>query len=415
MRASSPTPTRVGTYELIRLIGEGSMGRVYQARHTKLDRTVAIKILRAEQARDPDLVQRFFQEARTVNRINHPHIVQIHDFVEETDEAGRPQAYCVMEYVAGHTLAELMRQECLTLDRVLRIADQVCRALQAAHEVGVVHRDIKPENVLVTRGGDGQDVAKVLDFGVAKLLTPDPALSLDRTFEGAIVGTPKYMAPEQAASLDVDFRTDVYGVGCLVYEMLAGRPAFDGERFAPLVAQILTQPPSPLEPRSCAGDVLPAALQSLVLQCLEKDPSLRPQTLADVRTRLQEAATAAPRAKKWRPAAALVPFAAAVALLMVFGLDASSANGHVLPENTQLAHVDPDRRAGDGERRRNAVERPVTSPERASPNGVAAQEAATSAAGAAGIHAAPKAAGRAKVPGASGRKSRDDVLNPFAK
>jgi serine/threonine protein kinase len=309
---------RVGSYELVRLLGEGSMGRVYEARHLRLGRKVAIKMIRPEQATDAELVRRFFQEARTVNRINHLHIVEIHDFVEDTDEKGRPRAYCVMEHLDGDTLAELARKTPLTVERIARILDQVCAALAAAHEIGVIHRDVKPENIFVLRAEEGRDIAKVLDFGVAKLVRPDPAIGLGRTFEGALVGTPRYMSPEQAASLDVDFRTDIYGIGCLAYEMLTGRPPFIGDAFGPLVARILTQIPEPPGAFTAAGEPTPPELHSIAMECLEKDASLRPASVEEIRQRLKSFTGAgASRSRRRIPSIVASASLAGVAILIL--------------------------------------------------------------------------------------------------
>ncbi len=294
---------RLGSYALERLLGEGSMGQVYEARHVKLDRLVAIKMLRPERADDAQLVQRFFQEARTVNRINHPHIVGVHDFVEDTDEEGRPRAYCVMEYLHGVTLSRLMQQGSVPLERIFRILDQLTQALCAAHEVGVIHRDLKPDNIFVSTSETGEDFIRVLDFGVAKLMRPDPDVGPGRTHDGAIIGTPKYMAPEQAASLEVDFRTDVYGIGTILYELLTGRPPFSGDAFGPLMASIITQPVEPPGPFTVAGDAIPPALEKLVMRCLEKDPSDRPWSMAEVRELLASSARAGRGLHRRTPAA----------------------------------------------------------------------------------------------------------------
>src|SRR5277367_3568357 len=216
----------IGQYKLERLLGEGSMGRVFLAHHVTLGRPAAIKVLRAEHAQNQNLIQRFFHEARAVNQINHEHIVEIQDFVHEPGPSGRTRVYCVMEMLDGHSLTDVLAQEHLSVARAVDMARQVARALGAAHQVGVVHRDVKPDNLFLVRRGTERDFIKVLDFGVAKLMTPIGDLPLTSTVEGTIVGTPAYMAPEQANGLGADARTDQYALGCVLYEMLAGHPPF---------------------------------------------------------------------------------------------------------------------------------------------------------------------------------------------
>ncbi|MCP3135889.1 serine/threonine-protein kinase [Pyxidicoccus xibeiensis] len=271
----------LGNYQLERLLGEGSMGRVFQARHARLGRQVALKVLKPEHARDSGFVQRFFQEARTVNQINHEHIVEIFDFVDE-GEGGH--VYCVMELLRGQSLGSLLQEEKLTLARIQRIAVQVCAALGAAHQVGVVHRDIKPDNLFIIHRAGQPDFVKVLDFGVAKLLTSEG--NTTGTMDGTIIGTPAYMAPEQAAGLPVDARSDVYAVGNILYEMLSGRPPFQAPAFGQLVVQIITQPPPPLPALLPSGEPLPPQLSSLVMRCLAKEQDARPASLAEVTTSL---------------------------------------------------------------------------------------------------------------------------------
>ncbi|HET9449627.1 MAG TPA: serine/threonine-protein kinase, partial [Aggregicoccus sp.] len=266
----------LGSYRLEALLGEGSMGQVFQARHVRLDRQVALKVLRPNHTRDNGFVQRFFREAQAVNRISHEHIVEIFDFVEDR-EAGC--VYCVMELLRGESLASLLEQGPLSLERIQRIGVQVCAALEAAHQVGVVHRDIKPDNLFISQRPGKPDFVKVLDFGVAKLLsTPDVRGTLD----GTIIGTPAYMSPEQAAGLPVDARADIYAVGTLLYELLSGAPPFSGQSFGQLVVQVITQPPPPLPERLASGEPLPPALSRLVMRCLAKEPEQRPSRLAEV-------------------------------------------------------------------------------------------------------------------------------------
>jgi serine/threonine protein kinase len=270
----------LGNYQLERLLGEGSMGRVFQARHIRLGRQVALKVLRPQHAQDSSFVRRFFQEARSVNQINHEHIVEIFDFVEEPE---RGYVYCVMELLRGQSLASVLKEEKLTLERIQRIGVQVCAALGSAHKLGVVHRDLKPDNLFLVHRGGQADFVKVLDFGVAKILTSE---GTNGTLDGTIIGTPTYMAPEQAAGLPVDHRADIYAVGNLLYEMLAGHPPFQAPAFGQLVVQIITQPPPPLPERLASGEPMPPALAELVLRCLAKEPEARPQRLEEVTTAL---------------------------------------------------------------------------------------------------------------------------------
>ncbi len=284
----------IGQYKLERLLGEGSMGRVFLARHVTLGRPAAIKVLRAEHAQNQNLIQRFFHEARAVNQINHEHIVEIQDFVHEPGPSGT-RVYCVMEMLDGHSVTEVLALEHLSVARAVDMARQVARALGAAHQVGVVHRDVKPDNLFLVRRGAERDFIKVLDFGVAKLMTPIGDLPLTSTVEGTIVGTPAYMAPEQANGLGADARTDQYALGCVVYEMLAGRPPFSGTSFGQLVAKVLTEPAPPLPTRTPAGERIPAALRAVVLRCLAKDPVDRYRDMAALEASLSAALVPPPR------------------------------------------------------------------------------------------------------------------------
>jgi len=289
----------LGQYRLEQLLGEGAMGRVFEARHVSLGRPAAVKVLRAEHAKNTNLIQRFFHEARAVNQINHAHIVEILDFVEET-EAERPRVYCVMEKLEGRSLTELLARERLSVARAMGIVRQVCSALQAAHDVGVIHRDIKPDNLFLLER-DGQDFVKVLDFGVAKLVNPLGEVPLTTTVEGTIVGTPAYMAPEQATGGHADPRTDLYAVGVVLYELLAGHPPFQAPAFGQLVAQVLSTPPPALPTYTPGGERIPPALAAVIRRCLAKDPADRFSSMSELSRAIDVAKQWAGRGAPIRP------------------------------------------------------------------------------------------------------------------
>ncbi|MFT3713946.1 MAG: serine/threonine-protein kinase [Archangium sp.] len=263
--------TTLGSYELIALLGSGGMGEVYRARHAKLGREVAVKVLRPEYASMPEVVQRFFQEAKVVNDINHPHIVQIVDFAEVPEGV-----FCVMELLRGRSLSRVVSEEGpLPLARIRTLMEQACDALVAAHARGVVHRDIKPDNLFVTVDGDGREQIKVLDFGIARRLTAEDSA---KTRAGMVMGTPSYMAPEQAAGRPVDARADVYAVGVVLYELLTATSMID-----------LKAPPTRVE-RSALGEPLSPQLARLLESCLSFDPDRRPSSVQPLREALQSSA-----------------------------------------------------------------------------------------------------------------------------
>jgi eukaryotic-like serine/threonine-protein kinase len=264
----------LGSFELVALLGKGAMGRVFRARHVRLGREVAIKVLNSEFVARPDVVQRFFREARVVNDIDHEHIVEVTDFVESPG-----LAYLVMELLDGQSLRELMKQKGRKyppLRRVLGIMAQLCDALEAAHDKGVVHRDLKPDNVFVAERG-GSDFVKVLDFGVAKLRD-----SVDdmETSAGVILGTPLYMSPEQALGRGIDRRADVWSAGVVLYELLAGAVPFTAPSFVELAMRIREQPPKPLPARTPRRERIPPWLAAVVMRCLEKHPEDRYRSMA---------------------------------------------------------------------------------------------------------------------------------------
>jgi hypothetical protein len=309
----------LGNYVLEQLLGEGAMGRVFLARHVKLGRQAAVKVLRPEHGQNPQLVRRFFQEAQAVNQINHEHIVEIYDFAEEELPSGGRRAYFVLEPLSGQSLAERMTQGAMPISRVVRVVRQVCAALSAAHQVGVIHRDIKPDNLFLTPRGGDPDFVKVLDFGVAKLETPTGERPASGTMEGMIVGTPTYMAPEQAAGLGTDARTDVYALGTVLYELLAGHTPFSGATFGQLAAQLLTTEAPPMPRFTLGGERIPPALRMLVMRCLEKRADDRVPSMEALRLALAPfEAGAAPRMSNRRAVGLAV--AVAASLLVTLGI-----------------------------------------------------------------------------------------------
>jgi len=264
-----------GNYRIVAQLGSGSMGVVFLAEHQRLERRVAIKLLAPELVRDQHALQRFFNEARATSRIRHPGIVDVFDC--DVDAAGR--AYMVMEHLEGETLAgRLRRAGRLHWPAACLIARRVADALGAVHDMGIVHRDLKPENLfLVASGRDPTAAVKVLDFGVAKLLTADAVARL--TTRGMLVGTPEYMSPEQCAGNEVDHRADVYALGCILFEMLAGEPPFVTSSIRELVTAHRFRPaPS----ASASGADVPPWLDDLLVRMLAKEPDLRPASMHEI-------------------------------------------------------------------------------------------------------------------------------------
>ena len=271
-------PQVFGNYQVIRPLGEGAMAQVFLARHVKLDRRVAIKLLKPEHSKNQDLINRFFQEARTVNQINHQHIVEIFDFVEEPlGSLGNQRVYCVMEALSGVTLGEMIKSGKARLQPILKILIQVCDALTAAHRVGVVHRDVKPDNIFVAERNGRTDFVKVLDFGVAKLMPTFTAGRVDGTLGGLLVGTPAFMSPEQASGREVDARADVHAIGVILYLVLSGRVPFQAASLVQQLSKIITDPAPPFRDTTPLGESIPVAMREGVLRCLAKDPSERPE------------------------------------------------------------------------------------------------------------------------------------------
>ncbi|MCE9576014.1 MAG: serine/threonine protein kinase [Deltaproteobacteria bacterium] len=269
----------LGPYRIEAVLGEGGMGWVFQAEHMLLGRRVAIKLLRPEQAGRRSAVARFFQEARLVNRIRHRNIVDVPDLVELPDGT----VFIVMELLRGESLKELLARGPLDVATALAIAAQIGAALAAAHAVGVLHRDLKPANVHIGADRAGDAWVKLLDFGIAKLSDAQAAVvgqPLHVTGEGAIIGTPAYMSPEQATSGPVDARSDLYSLGVILFELLAGHPPYAARTLAEYVRAHCSAPvPALVVP---GGRAVPPSLAAVIQRCLAKDPDARPASVAEV-------------------------------------------------------------------------------------------------------------------------------------
>jgi serine/threonine protein kinase len=282
-----PAGTTIGDFVISRKLGEGGMGTVYEALHPIIEKRVAIKVLRHELCANEDAIARFVQEARAVNRIHHPNIVDVHGF--GTTEDGR--AFLAMELLTGKSLSSRLgrRGERLTRAEACDVLVEVTHALEAAHEAGIVHRDLKPDNIFLSASNDRRRpfAIKLLDFGIAKLSTGGMHAPVDCTQPGTMIGTPQYIAPEQARSAPLDGRADIYSLGVVAFELFVGRPPFVSDNPVEMVAKHITlAPPAP----SDFDPSVPEVLDKLIGEMLEKDPDRRP-TLARVREVLEEIRT----------------------------------------------------------------------------------------------------------------------------
>jgi eukaryotic-like serine/threonine-protein kinase len=267
--APDPAVADLGVYRLLERLGDGGMGSVYRAVHTRLGRSVAIKLLQKELSSDRGIINRFFHEARAANTIRHEHVIEVYDFVETGEDI-----YFVMEFLKGEDLHEAIHHRGLEPMEALEagtILEQIASALHATHARDIVHRDLKPENVFLAERDGARDFVKVFDFGVAKLHRPDGR----STIEGAVLGTPEYMSPEQARGGPVDGRADIYSLGCVAYEMLTRRQIFGGGTQAEILVRQLSEEVPPL--RSFVPSI-PPALDEAVRRALIKDPGRRTQT-----------------------------------------------------------------------------------------------------------------------------------------
>lgn len=267
----------IGNYRLLEKLGEGGMGTVYRAEHPGLGRQAAVKLLRPEYAKDTEIILRFFDEARAVNKIRHKHILDVFDLGRTPDGV----AYLIAELLVGEDLERRLRREkALPIPRICSILAQVCEALQAAHGAGIIHRDLKPENVFLCEQDGQKDFVKIVDFGIAKLIEGE---NQNKTKTGLVMGTPHYMSPEQATGKkQIDGRADLYSLGIILYECLTGQTPFRGDTMAGIVMQHILEKATP--PRKAAPERdIPAELDALTMKLLEKDPTQRYQSAAEVR------------------------------------------------------------------------------------------------------------------------------------
>ncbi len=316
--------SRLGPFEIGAPLGAGGMGEVYRATDTKLGRDVAIKVLPAEVAQDPERLARFEREAKLLASLNHPGIAHVYGFENATLADGTAAPFLAMELVEGEDLAARLKRGPIPVDEALGLARQVAEALEGAHEKGIVHRDLKPANVKVTPDGK----VKVLDFGLAKAFAGDaasgssaglsqsPTLAHTSTQAGVILGTAAYMSPEQARGRAVDKRADIWGFGVLLFEMLSARRPFGGETVSEILAGVIKDEPG----WEALPASLPPAVAGVLRRCLVKDPARRLHDIADARLLLEDAErtpatprAAEARAPRWREALAWLLAIAGVA------------------------------------------------------------------------------------------------------
>jgi serine/threonine protein kinase len=285
---SDPPSQLVGTllagrYRIKSLCGEGGMGRVYEAEHVEIGRRVAVKVLHPAYSRTPEVVERFRREARAASKAGHPNIVDVTDSGMTSDGS----FFFVMEFVEGVELGLVIFKEGpLAVGRALHIGAQMCDALQAAHDAGIIHRDLKPENILLLTKEGQQDFVKVLDFGIAKSAEVEETAKSGRrlTRPGVAMGTPEYMAPEQAAGKPADPRSDIYAVGSILYEMLTGKPPYDGDNVMEVLHKKANESPAPL--RSLRPDITDP-VEELVERAMARSPAVRPQSMAELASQMR--------------------------------------------------------------------------------------------------------------------------------
>jgi serine/threonine protein kinase len=274
-----------GSYEVLSLIGHGGMGVVYKARHKLMDRIVAIKMLKAALVSDSMSVKRFQQEVKATGRLVHPHAITVYDFGISPE--GLP--YIVMDYLEGSSLSEVIKKDGqVEVDRCIKIVSEACEALAHAHKQGVVHRDLKPSNIVLTNYDDDPDFVKVVDFGVAKLVGGAAEGAQRLTQTGEVCGSPVYMSPEQCLGQELDFRSDIYSMGIVVYETLTGRLPLIGRTMVDTMSKHVSEMPQPFN--KIRPDIyIPERLEQVVFRAMAKDPAKRHQSMEELRADLEYA------------------------------------------------------------------------------------------------------------------------------
>jgi serine/threonine-protein kinase len=320
----------LGNYRLIRKLGEGGVGTVYEGEHVRLGRKMALKVLHPETA-SAEVIVRFFNEARAVNQIRHPNIVDVEDFV--TAETG--EHYLIMELLVGEDLRTLATREgVMDPRRVSAIGEQIASALGAIHRAGIVHRDLKPDNIYLCKRPDGTEIAKLIDFGIAKFLGSQEGM----TREGMTLGTPEYMAPEQIlTSGKPGPAADLYSLGMLMYECVAGAPAFTATTTAAILRGHISEPVVP--PSHRRGETVPAVLEAAILKCLEKDPKNRFATGDDLATALRADRAVELITPRYQPGNVRRK-SRIVQMLPAFAMAAAAAVLHYLPKPAKEARAD---------------------------------------------------------------------------
>ncbi|SRR6266540_584130 len=293
--------TLVGEYQITHKLGEGGMGVVYAGVHPEIGKHVAIKVLAQHAAERPDLISRFKEEARAVNKIRHPNIIDIFAFNQLPDR----RHYFVMEYLDGESLTARLERGPFEPAELRRLLAQICNALEAAHKAGVIHRDLKPDNIYIATESLSEPSIKLLDFGIAKLADRG---DLQATQAGVAMGTPHYMPPEQGLGRTVDARTDVYALGVILYQIFAGTVPFDGVTAHEIIMKHVNEAPLP---PSRHRPIVPAGMEAIILACLQKPPERRPQTMKELGVRIDAVfAATAPVSTRAPTFAAPVPDAA---------------------------------------------------------------------------------------------------------